>query len=256
MLAAMRQVPRVLATPPSDVLLQEFGGSAIVYRARFWLRDYSHDEEVKNDVRAAIYYEFRRRQIEIPWPILVKYDRHEVAQDTPERRQEFARAIGASSAMAGLDEATHQALAAAAVERLYASGEVIVREGESGESMFLIRKGHVVITVGPDAREVATTDAGGHFGEMSLLTGDPRSATVTARGDVTVLEISANTFGAYVRSHPEVIDRLAALAASRRQELDASKAIRTSAAVEPLTLAQRIKRFFDSAVLTSGHQPS
>jgi CRP-like cAMP-binding protein len=112
--------------------------------------------------------------------------------------------------------------------------------------MFLIRRGRVAVTIGADAREVAATESGGYFGEMSLLTGEPRTATVTARGDCTVLEISAEAFGAYVRSHPEAIDRLAEVAAARRHELDASRAAPASVAVEPLTLAKRIRKFFGS----------
>jgi CRP-like cAMP-binding protein len=136
-------------------------------------------------------------------------------------------------------------LATSGAERLFGDGEIIVREGEPGASMFVVQHGRVVVTVGPERREVAVTDAGGYFGEMSLLTGDPRTATVSARGDCQVLEIQADAFRSYVQSRPEVLDAIAATATVRRRELDESRSARTSVTtMEPSTLVQRMRRFF------------
>jgi len=111
--------------------------------------------------------------------------------------------------------------------------------------MFLVLGGKVAITVGPDQREVAVTQAGGYFGEMSLLTGDPRTATVTARGSCTVLEITADAFRAYVQRHPEVIDGLAAAAQARRKELDDARAIATVAPAQAVaSLRERMRLYF------------
>jgi CRP-like cAMP-binding protein len=94
-------------------------------------------------------------------------------------------------------------------------------------------------------QEVARTKEGGYFGEMSLLTGAPRSATVIAVGDCTVLEIRADAFRAYVTAHPEVIEHLAAAAAERRRELDQSRAAAAVASPEThLSIADRMRRFF------------
>lgn len=245
MLAAMRQARYVLADPPSEVLLWDFGASAIVYRARFWIDDFSQDGRAKDAVRTAVYYEFRRRGIEIPWPIQVEYKRQDVPVDSPARRDRFARAIASVPVLAGLPEDAHRALAAIADERLFAGGEAIVREGEPGASMFIVTRGRVAIMVGADRREVAVTEAGGYFGEMSLLTGDPRTATVVARGDCTVLEISADAFRAYVHGRPEVIDQLAEAASRRRDELDQARAgAGPAAAASPASLRARMLAFF------------
>ena len=89
---AMGRVPRVLKTPPPDVVMSDFGGSAIVYRARFWLVEFELDENIRHDVRSAIYYEFNRRGIEIPWPIQIQYDRQEQCGPAV-RRQVLAEAM-------------------------------------------------------------------------------------------------------------------------------------------------------------------
>jgi len=243
--SAMKQVPRLLPTPPADVLMVEFGGSAITYRARFWTSDFEHSESALDEVRRAIYYEFRRRSIEIPWPVQVQYMREEPAVDQAARRREIEQAIARTALLVDLDAPAQQALAGAAAERMYADGEAIVRAGEPGDSMFLVERGRVAILAGSDHREVATTESGGYFGEMSLLTGEPRTATVIARGDCTVLEIRADAFRTYVTTHPAVIDQLAQAAASRRRELDAAvRAANAAPVLEPISLARKIKEFF------------
>jgi len=245
LLAAVRQAKYVLPVPAPDVIVKDFADSAILYRTRFWVDDFSKDDLAQDAVRTRIYYEFRRRNIEIPWPIQIQYDRVEPPMDSPERRDRFAKQVAGVPVLARLPEDAHRALAADARELLFADSEVIVREGDAGASLFLVLAGSVAITVGPEQREVAITKSGGYFGEMSLLTGDPRTATVTARGHCTVLEITAEAFRAYVQRHPEVIDELAAAAQSRRKELDDARAITTAAPAQAVaSLRARMRQYF------------
>jgi small-conductance mechanosensitive channel len=243
-LTALARVPRVLKQPAADAVMTDFGGSAIVYRARFWIDDFEQDETIRHEVRTAIYYEFNRRGIEIPWPIQIQYERRDVPVDQKERRRELAATIAKVPEFATLPPEAHDCLAASTNERLFANGEAIVREGDPGGSMFIVKRGRVAVTIGPEAREVAAIETGGYFGEMSLLTGDHRTATVVARGDCMVLEIAADAFRAYVQSRPEVIDHLAEAAAARRKMLDQSRAAATTHPVEPVSLARRMRQFF------------
>ena len=250
-MAAMSACPLVLQSPAPDVVLVDFAASALLFRARFWVREFdefNHDDHASDQVRNAIYYEFRRRNIEIPWPIQIEYGRTEVPKDLVAEQKRFAAQIATVPIFAALGPEVHSALAAAAREQLFARDEAIVKEGEPGGSMFLVTDGTVVISVGPERREVAVTETGGYFGEMSLLTGDARSATVTARRDTTLLEISAQAFGAHVRSQPSVLDALAGAAATRRAELDAVKsAPGATPAVTKASLLARMRKFFGLA---------
>ena len=242
---ALAACPRVLPTPEADVLLTDFGPSALVFRARFWVQAFEQDERARDQVRNAIYYELRRREIEIPWPIQIQYERQEAQRDPEAEQERHARQIAAVPIFSGLGADVHAALAGAARERLFGRDEVIVREGDAGASMFLVSDGAVAITVGPDKREVAVTQSGGYFGEMSLLTGDRRSATVTARGDCTLLEISADAFGAHVRNQPSVLEAFAEAATVRRGELEAVKsAPGATPASAKASLLARMKSFF------------
>ena len=245
LLDATRQVRQILTSPAAEVLLIDFAASSINYEVRFWVDDYSREEYARDAVRTAVYYELRRQGIEIPFPIQIEYSREAAPADSPERRESFRQIIAGVPVLSKLSDEAHQALAMAARELLFADGEVIVAEGAPGQSMFVVRRGRVAITLGTERREVAVTDAGGYFGEMSLMTGEPRTATVIARGDCTVLEIGADAFRSYVQARPEVIDQLASAATARRRELEQSRAAAPgAAAVTSISLAERMRRFF------------
>lgn len=99
-----------------------------------------------------------------------------------------------------------QLLYAAAV-RSFNPAEVIVREGDPGTSFFLIEDGEVEVqTHDPSSKPLvlAQLSAGEFFGEVSVLTGKPRTATIVARTPVTVIEISSQDLDRIARQFPEV----------------------------------------------------
>ncbi len=91
--------------------------------------------------------------------------------------------------------------------RSYDAGAAIVREGEYGDSLFLIVEGNVLVE-GTDPRgkkvTLATLGPGDFFGEVAVLTGKPRTATVTAQGPVTLIEISKEVLAEICERHPQV----------------------------------------------------
>jgi CRP-like cAMP-binding protein len=111
--------------------------------------------------------------------------------------------------------------------------------------MFIVCSGRVAVLLGKDGHEVATIEQGDYFGEMSLLTGEPRTATVVARGDVRVMEVSVDSFRQLAASDPASMERVAAVVARRRAELDAARSsVAAADAVEtPTTLLARMRRF-------------
>ena len=107
---------------------------------------------------------------------------------------------------------------------MFGDGEAIVRQGEPGDSMFIVGSGRAAVVLEPDGREVATIERGGYFGEMSLLTGEPRTATVVARGDTFVIEIDAEVFRRLGAASPQAVEQVGVAAATRRAELDQVRA--------------------------------
>ncbi len=241
LLSAVRQSLRVLTDPPPDVVLVDFAASSITYRVRFWITDFAADERARDDVRTFIYYELQRRGMEIPYPIQIEYSRTEETAEPPARRDAVEALVAAVPVFAGLPVEAHRALALDARSLVFAQGEAIVREGDPGQSMFVVERGQVDVVLAAGGR-VATTDAGGYFGEMSLLTGATRSATVVASCDSAVVEISSDGFRTYVRSHPDALAAIAAVAAKRQQELDQAKA--GAVVTDSASLLNRMKQFF------------
>ena len=247
MLDALRQAPLVLASPPPDVLLIDFAASSVNYRARYWVNDFRMDQEAADQVRTALFYALRRNGIEIPYPIQVEYSRQEAAIDPAAQHARRTSALAGIEMFSALTDAERSLLAAAAAERPFGSGERIVRQGEPGESMFVLIEGSARVFIEPDT-EVATIEAGGCFGEMSLLTGDPRTASVAARGDCVVLEIAPDAFNEIARLNPSALERVTSLASARRGPLDQARlaALASAQSVVETGLLARMKRWIRS----------
>lgn len=81
-------------------------------------------------------------------------------------------------------------------------GTVIAREGEPGVGLFVILEGECEVTVG--GRRRARLGPGDFFGEIALLDGGPRTATVTALTDVTLAGITGWVFRGLITEHPRI----------------------------------------------------
>ena len=242
---ALANASRVLKAPGADILLVGFADSAVTYRARFWIEDYERDEAARDEVRTAIYYAFQRRGIEIPWPIQVEYHREWSEPGVDVKIQDRERLLAGVDLFAALTADQRREIASATTTHTYGNGEAIVRQGDPGHSMFVVGSGRAVVVLEPDRREVATIDRGGYFGEMSLLTGEPRPATVVARGDAVVLEIDAELFRRLGTVHPHAIEQIGVAAVTRRTELDQIKNASHGAAVveAPATFLAKMRKF-------------
>jgi small-conductance mechanosensitive channel/CRP-like cAMP-binding protein len=241
---AIENAPRAMKEPPPDVILGSFDDSAITYRARFWIEDYERDEAARDQVRTAIYYAFARHNIEIPWPIQVQYERHWDDSSVADAVAERDRLLAGVDLFATLDEQQRRAIASATRTRTYGDGEAIVKQGNPGDSMFVVGTGGASVVLEPDRRPVAAIERGGYFGEMSLLTGEARTATVLARGDTLVLEIDADVFRRIATVSPDAVERIGVAAATRRAELDVVRAAPGAAVADaPATFLGRMRRF-------------
>ena len=241
---ALRHSSRVLTAPSPDVVLLAFEASAIAYKARFWIDDYQADEASRDEVRTAIYYSFQRHGIDIPWPIQVQYEKEWKEPDVNQKVEEEERLLAGVDLFATLPPELRSQVARSAPMSVYGSGETIVREGEEGQSMFVVVSGSVSVVLEPSRDEVARIDRGGYFGEMSLLTGEPRSATVVAIGDVVVVEIAADLFRRLAIVHPEAIEKIGLAALVRRAGLEQIRsATAGTVTVETTTLVARMKKF-------------
>jgi CRP/FNR family cyclic AMP-dependent transcriptional regulator len=124
----------------------------------------------------------------------------------------------------GLSDADLQAFSELCRERGYPKGSVIVFEDDPGDSLYVVRAGRVkVVLIGEDGREVilGVLGVGEHFGELSLIDDQPRSAHVIAMEDANVLVLRREDFRRRVESNPEVAWALLTELARRLRRADA-----------------------------------
>jgi small-conductance mechanosensitive channel/CRP-like cAMP-binding protein len=242
---ALRDAALVLADPAPEIVVADFGASAITYRIKFWIADWGVDDPARDQVRTCVYYAFRRHGIEIPYPIQVHYQAPAVSASlsSDAERREFIDAADLFRPLAPADRAH---LGGVARERLFGAGQTIVRQDDSGDSMFVVGRGRVRVTIDPGRAEVATIPAGGYFGEMSLLTGQPRTASVTAIDECLLLEIGATDFRQIALAQPGVLEQLMIAVAQRQAGLARSREViaSTTSAVEvPRGFLLKVREF-------------
>jgi CRP-like cAMP-binding protein len=107
----------------------------------------------------------------------------------------------------------------------YVAGERIFEAGEPADSLYLLAQGRVEIVRERGkggAVKLATLDAPAYFGEMGLLLGQPRIATVVAIGDALCYRLEKRGFDAIIRARPQLAETLARILAERQAENDAT----------------------------------
>jgi len=241
---ALRDEPLILHDREPDILMVDFAASAITYRVRVWTTDFSADMLVRDRVRALIYYTFRRHGIDIPYPIQVQLS--ELPATAPVAANVSPDTLDVVNIFAPLTADQRGRLLQGTRALVYAAGEPIVREGAHGSSMFLLMRGDAAVTLARTSGEVARLHDGDFFGEMSLLTGEPRTATVTAVTDCRLLEIGVEAFRRVALADPTIVEHVTAAVATRRAELDLHRATRTMATVSaepPHTFLARVRDF-------------
>ena len=242
---AMANSPLVMRAPEPQVVIKGFGASSVDYVAQFWIEDYAVDKTARDQVRTNIWYTFRRHNIEIPWPIQIQYERDEEPLRNERTIAAAADQLAQLDLFKPLSSEARSTLASASHEHIFAAGESIVRQDAAGDSMFVLMKGQARVVLEPAGQEVAVIPSGGFFGEMSMLTGDRRSATVKALDDVTVLEISAQDFRELALANPGLVDHISTIMTDRRSGLEDAKtqAVAASAPEARQNFLSRMRRF-------------
>jgi small-conductance mechanosensitive channel/CRP-like cAMP-binding protein len=248
-------VSNMATEPPPQVLFMSVRDSYAVYAVRYWLNDISIDDPTDSDVRVRIYYALTRAGLSLSIPAQTLF----VTADTDERRERKSREEQARrmAAVAKVDllEALGPEERARVAEQLhhtpFAAGEAVCKEGDEDQGLYMLVRGEAAVRIGRGVtvREVARLGAGQFFGEMSLMTGEPRSATVVAMTDLDCYRLDPETFRELVRARPALADRVAEILAARREALQSVRGQADEARKKRLETAKqdllgRIRSFF------------
>ena len=250
-LDAVRKVPGIRTTPEPDCLLWEFKEDAATYAIRYWIDDFRRDDSLDAEVRSMTWYALHRAGMEIPFP---SRNIHvtEMNEDRLQRKldEDYARRLDALSRVDVfriLDAERIDRLARRLKLQPFGPGEIILRQGDPGDSLYVIRSGEVTVSmsVAGQSKDVTTLSGGQFFGEMSLMTGESRAATIRARTDVECYVVSKSDFQDVLEAKPELAKTISEILAKRQVDLGASSAeAHPSPNGEPQQLLGRIAAFF------------
>ena len=195
--------------------VESYGDFAIRYGMRYWIKDYADVIIIQDKVQSRLWYTLKREGIKIPFPIsdINMALRTQQEFDTQQKQERDYIIDSLSSfewAHSFSDEQIAQ-LAEGAKLKKYTKGELLVRQGDAGDSLFIVTQGDVSILVkGAVGRNLKVQDRsrGDYFGEMSLLTGEPRSASVQAQGEVEVIIIDKNAFTSVLMNDETMLETL------------------------------------------------
>lgn len=230
--AAVREanIVHVAATPAPSAVLLEIGPRHGGYALRYWLDDPRYDDGTDSQVRTHLLAALERNAMRLGAPYQEQLDIrddevHRVAQERRERERRLG-ALAAVELFAALTPAERESLADHLVYAPFIAGDVMTRQGASAHWLYLMISGTADVWVDTPAgrKAVAALEAGSVFGEMGMMTGEPRRATVGARTDVVCYRLDKSGFEAIIRGRPDIAEAMSEVLASRDVELAARSA--------------------------------
>jgi len=235
----------ILADPPPLVRLRSLADSSIDYQLKFYLEEYADRDSTTDRVYTRAWYAVTREGCSFPFPhqeIIVTKN----AEPFQFPLETVTSEIRKVELFTVLDDGEVRALAAHARVMVYGPGESVVRQGEEGNSLFIVLKGGLQALINEIL--VGELSEGNVFGEMSLLTGEPRKATVASVGEVVVAELGRESIEPLFRRRPEIMESLSAILARRELMNEASLREAERSAAEDKKCAEylsRLRKFFN-----------
>jgi CRP-like cAMP-binding protein len=220
-------VQGVVETPPPIAIVADFRESGILYRLAFSIEDYANHPRIKSQVRAYVWNAFHRSGIEIPFPQRVVH--HEAGPDRTAlpalTNAHLASRLGSLDLFSCLSAAQLSHLAEDSTVEHYLQGERVVRQGDEGDALYVVLGGRAEVTVQHETlkKNVGSIEPGQCFGEMSLLTGERRKATVTALTDLDVLAVGHEAILKVLQEDKTLVEKIGAIVAGRQSTTQAAK---------------------------------
>jgi small-conductance mechanosensitive channel/CRP-like cAMP-binding protein len=218
-----RAVHGVLGDPQPVCYATAFKGSGIEYQLQFWFDDFTQRRKLESDVLTYVWHALRRNRIETPY-------QQGAVQPSGGASQVLASADGLGDVLRQLrsidflhvlGDSELESLARSAKTQVYLPGESVVQRGERGDEFFILSSGEAAVVMDAEgkAAEVARLKSGDFFGEMSLLTGEPRSATVLALTDLSLLVLDKAAMSSVFNQNHALIEQVGRVVQQRKTDL-------------------------------------
>jgi small-conductance mechanosensitive channel/CRP-like cAMP-binding protein len=250
-------IPNLALEPQPNCVLMDFKESFGSYAVRYWLTDLAVDDPTNSIVRTRIYFALRRADIPLSIPahslFVTEEDQSRLERKRTEEIDERVAALKRVALFQSLTDEERHSLASRLRVAPFVRGEAMTRQGAKAHWLYLITRGDAEVRVSVDghlSEQIATLHEGDFFGEMGMMTGDPRSASVIALSEVECYRVDKEAFNHILKQRPEIAEDISEQLARRRVELDAAReglndeAMQARLRYHQGDLLQRIRRFF------------
>ena len=252
-------IPCVAGDPPANCICSGFDGNAIKYIVYYWLTDIKLYMVTDSRVRVHVFAALGRAGMDIPIArsdVYLHSARSLHASRTTEEQAARQALLKSLELFASLTDEETSALASLLIPTPLALGDVATEQGEPSDSLYILARGNVGIFRDPDGggplprQRLATLAAPQYFGEMGLLTGQARTATILAESEVLCYRLDKRAFEAIIRARPEIADAMSHTVAARQAANDATLASLSAdararaAGSRANDLVRRIRDFF------------
>jgi small-conductance mechanosensitive channel/CRP-like cAMP-binding protein len=255
LLEAVAGSPLTLAEPEPYVAISQFQDNGVLYEAWYYTEEVN-EWDANGEILEAVYHKLNRAGIKTSMSdvtvhgIPVPADPEEPSPFDP---NEVVPLLRDNDLFASLHDDELNEIASDSRKLEYDLPEVILNQGDSGDSILIVESGELEVFVAhgdDDEVKVADLEDGAVIGEMARLTGDARTATVRAASDVTVFEVPSDALKPILENRPELIDTMSKMMAARQLSEERARANADTdrdgdgldAAAQ--RLAGRIKEFF------------
>jgi CRP-like cAMP-binding protein len=246
-------IPNVARDPVPTAVLMKVEGGIGRYALRYFLTDPRPDDVTDSLVRAHAVAALTRHGLSLAIPREERLlGKDNEAHRAAERAKEMARrqaALARVDLFATLSDAERAEVAEHLVYAPFVKGDTITRQGAVAHWLYLIVSGEadVWIEANGERTHVATLISGSVFGEMGMMTGEPRRATITARSNIECYRLDKTGFEEVLRARPDIAGEISGVLASRQSELtDRRESVETTArqAARNDDILARIRGFF------------
>lgn len=251
---AEAEIDGVARIPLPNCVMMDLEAGNCHYALRYFLTNIEADDATDTRVRVHVLAALQRAGIRIAVP---EFNVHTVSEDevyrAAVRGRETERRLGALRGVDLFKTLTDEEMNLAA-EGLtfapFAAGDTITRQGAEAHWLYLLVSGEAEVFVEHDRGErspIGTLTAPAFFGEMSLMTGAPRAATVVARTDCECYRLDRATFGRIIKARPELAEQITPVLEERRRSVMtalASRGVTSTADTGSGDLLNRVRRFF------------
>jgi CRP-like cAMP-binding protein len=212
------------------VRVTNYGDFSIQYEMRYCIDDFAHHIDIEAEIMHLLWYRFRRSGIDIPMPIrnvsVTQVTPESLQQERDEKSHAILMLMEKVEILSPLSREELASLVHAVRVETYSAGEIPIRQNERGDSFYIIKSGRVDVVVEKSSGEtavVATLGPGNFFGEMSLLTGAARTASIHVKDDAEFIVIDKTSFRSTLANNPSIAESLSQILSERQAGLDAER---------------------------------